>query len=63
MEKFPACVQSCVNFYIRWSLTLLGDYLDIHNWPDLEEKDVGFNMCKSLKMTLYSQIYPASYLK
>ena len=37
----------------RWSLTLLGYYLDIHNGSD-EEKELDFNRFKNLKMTLYS---------
>ena len=56
--KFPACVQVYGSFCNRWSLILLGDCLDIHNRSDYEEKDVGFNICKKLKMFLYSQINP-----
>ena len=39
-------------------LSLLDDCLDIHNWSDYEENDVGFNIGENLKMTLYSQINP-----
>ena len=45
---------------VRWSITLPGDYQDIHNLFHYKERDVGFNTSKNLKMTLhvYSQTNP-----
>ena len=31
----------------------MGDCLDILGWSNYEVKDVGFNICKNLKMTPY----------
>ena len=49
-----------VNKY-TYICTLLGDCID--NRPDYEKKDVGYDICRNLKMTLYSQINPTSHLK
>ena len=53
----PGHVQSdiLINCY-RWSLTLFGCDRDIHNLSDNEKKGIGINICKHLKMVLYSQI-------
>ena len=48
MEKwakaFPSSVQNYGSLCNSWSLTLLSDFLDIHNWSDYEEKDIGFDI-------------------
>ena len=62
-NTFPAHVQAYGSVCNRWSLTLLDDCLNNHSWSDYQEKDLGFNIYKALKMTLYSQIYPISHLK
>ena len=42
-KTFSACVQAYGSFCNTCFFTLLGDYLDIHNWSEYEEKFVGFN--------------------
>ena len=58
---FPACVQAYRSFCHSWSLTRLCDALHIHSLSNYEEKGVGFNICKNIKMTLYSEIKPIGY--
>ena len=59
---FPAGVQAYGSFCSRLSLTVFGDCQEIHDWSD-NEKGVGFDLCKYLKMTRHSQINPKSHLK
>ena len=63
MNTFPTFMQAYGSFCNRWSLCPLGNCLDIHNWYENKAKDVGFNICKNLKITFYSQFNLASYLK
>ena len=62
--KYLSCL--CANLLLLlWfckglSLTLPSGGLDSHSWSEyeekVEEKGVAFNVCKYLKITLYSQI-------
>ena len=48
------------SFCNGWSSTRLSDSLDVHDWSDYVEKDVGFNICKTPKIAPCSQINPIS---
>ena len=64
-KPFHTCLQAYRNFCSRWSLTLPSDgiTIDRHNWSSYVERVVGFNVCKIMKMAIFSQIKPISHTK
>ena len=62
-RTFPACAHKPMGTFETDVFSLcsrIGDCLAIKNWSAEEDKDVGFNVCKHLKMTLYLQINPST---
>ena len=62
-KKASPCVQAYGSFCDSWSLTLLRDGLDSNSWSDCEDNGACFNIGKTPKMTIDSQINPISHLK
>ena len=62
-NRFPAYVQAHGSFCHGWSLTLLSDCLDIHNWSDYEGKGLGFEKCKKSENDPIFTNFTTSHLK